>query len=121
MLDDELLDRLQRAAFGYFTEETNPVNGLVADTSRKDSPASIAVVGFALSAYPVAVERGWLTREDAAARTLVTLALRLGTRRLRVVAFFFAIFAVVFASPFAARQGGVLGFGAPLGSARCPG
>ena len=73
MLDDELLDRLERAAFGYFVDEMNPANGLVADTSRKDSPASIAVVGFALSSYPVAVERGWLTREDAATRTLVTL------------------------------------------------
>lgn len=73
MLDDELVDRLQRAAFGYFLDETNPVNGLVADTSREGSPASIAVVGFALSAYPVAVERGWITREDAAARTLVSL------------------------------------------------
>jgi hypothetical protein len=73
MLDDELLDRLQRAAFGYFLDQTNPANGLVADTSRKDSPASIAVVGLALSVYPVAVERGWLTREQAAARTLVTL------------------------------------------------
>ena len=73
MRDDELLDRLERAAFGYFVEETNPANGLVADTSRQDSPASIAVVGFALSAYPVAVERGWLARDDAAARTLVTL------------------------------------------------
>jgi hypothetical protein len=73
MQDEELLDRLQRAAFGYFVEETNPTNGLVADTSRKDSPASIAVVGLALSAYPVAVERGWLTREEAATRTLVTL------------------------------------------------
>jgi len=73
MQDEELLDRLQRAAFGYFVEETNPANGLVADTSRKDSPASIAVVGLALSAYPVAVERGWLTREEAATRTLVTL------------------------------------------------
>jgi hypothetical protein len=73
MLDDELLDRLQRGAFEYFVEETNPANGLVADTSRKDSPASIAVVGLALSAYPVAVERGWVSREDAAARTLVTL------------------------------------------------
>jgi hypothetical protein len=70
---DELLDRLERAAFGYFVEEINPANGLVADTSRKDSPASIAVVGFALSSYPVAVERGWLAREDAAMRTLVTL------------------------------------------------
>jgi hypothetical protein len=73
VLDDELLDRLERAAFGYFVDEINPANGLVADTSRKDSPASIAVVGFALSSYPVAVERGWLTREDAATRTLVTL------------------------------------------------
>jgi hypothetical protein len=31
------------------------------------------VVGFALSSYPVAVERGWITRQDAAARTLITL------------------------------------------------
>lgn len=73
MLDDELLDHLQRGAFGYFAKEANPANGLVADTSRKGFPASIAVVGFALSAYPVAVERGWLARQDAAARTLVTL------------------------------------------------
>jgi len=73
MRDDELLDRLQRGAFGYFVDQTNPVNGLVADTSRAGSPASIAVVGFALSSYPAAVERGWLEREDAATRTLVTL------------------------------------------------
>jgi hypothetical protein len=73
MPDDELLDRLQRGAFGYFLDEVNPSNGLVLDRSHKDSPASIAVVGFALSVYPVAVERGWLEREDAAARTLTTL------------------------------------------------
>jgi hypothetical protein len=45
--DDELLDRFQRAAFGYFLEQFNPDNGLVADTSRAGAPASIAVVGFA--------------------------------------------------------------------------
>jgi hypothetical protein len=73
MRDDELLDRHQRGAFGYFVDQTNPVNGLVADTSRAGSPASIAVVGFGLSSYPAAVERGWLEREDAATRTLVTL------------------------------------------------
>ncbi|MEO5559031.1 MAG: glucoamylase family protein [Dokdonella sp.] len=71
--DEAWLDDLQRAAFGYFLQAVNPANGLVADTSRTDSPCSIAVVGFALSAYPVAVERGWMTRADAAARTLVTL------------------------------------------------
>jgi hypothetical protein len=71
--DEELLDRFQRAAFGYFLEQVNPENGLVADTSRAGSPASIAVVGFALSCYAVGVERRWMTRADAAARTLVTL------------------------------------------------
>ena len=71
--DGELLDRLQCAAFDYFLTNYNPANGLVADTSRTGSPSSIAVVGFALSAYPVAVERGWMTREAAVERTLVTL------------------------------------------------
>jgi hypothetical protein len=71
--EEELLERFQRAAFGYFLQESNPENGLVADTTRKSAPASIAVVGFALSSYPVAVERGWMRRTDAAARTLVTL------------------------------------------------
>ena len=73
MVDDDLLDRLQRGAFGYFVDQTNPANGLVADTSRAGSDASIAVVGFALSSYPVAVQRGWLEREEAATRVLVTL------------------------------------------------
>ena len=68
--DEILLDRLQRAAFGYFVENWNPQNGLVADTNRVGAPASIAVVGFALSCYPVGVERGWMERADAAARTL---------------------------------------------------
>jgi len=31
------------------------------------------VVGFALSAYPIAVERGWMTRADAVQRSLATL------------------------------------------------
>jgi hypothetical protein len=71
--DEALLTRLQHAAFDYFLQATNPANGLVADTTRKNSPSSIAVVGFALSVYPVAVERGWLSRADAAERVLVTL------------------------------------------------
>jgi hypothetical protein len=73
MLDDELVDRLQRGAFNYFVEQTNPSNGLVADTSRDGAPASIAVVGMGLSVLAVASERGWLARQDAAARALVTL------------------------------------------------
>lgn len=71
--DEALLARFQRAAFDYFLEHYNPANGLVADTSRPGAPSSIAVVGFALSCYPVAVERGWMTRAAAALRTLATL------------------------------------------------
>ncbi|HVC00703.1 MAG TPA: glucoamylase family protein [Steroidobacteraceae bacterium] len=71
ILDDAaMIERLQRGAFAYFTSYANPENGLIADTSRVDSPCSIAVVGFALSCYVVAVRRGWLSREDAALRTL---------------------------------------------------
>ena len=67
LTDEALLDRLQRAAFTYLSENTSPHNGLVADTSRAGSPCSIAVVGFALSCYPVAVERNWMSRQAAAA------------------------------------------------------
>jgi hypothetical protein len=71
--DDALLDRLQRGAFAFMNEYHNPQNGLVADTSRAGSPSSIAVVGFALSCYPVAVERGWMSRIAAATQALKTL------------------------------------------------
>lgn len=71
--DETLLDRLQHAAFGYFLETVNPTTGLVADTSRANSPSSIAVVGFALSVYVVAVERGWMGRPDAVKRCLSVL------------------------------------------------
>lgn len=71
--DDDLLDSLERAAFGYFLSAHNPANGLVADRSVTGSPCSIAVVGFALSSYPIAVERRWMTRDEAVERTLVAL------------------------------------------------
>jgi hypothetical protein len=64
---------LQRHAFDYFLNETNPANGLVADKSQPDAPASIAAVGFALAAYPVGVERAWISRIDAIGRTLAVL------------------------------------------------
>jgi hypothetical protein len=71
--DDALVERLQRGAVSYFLDYSNSKSGLVADTSRSGSPSSIAVVGFALSCYPIAVENGWLSRAAAANRTLMTL------------------------------------------------
>ncbi len=69
----ELLRTLQQESFSYFVHQTNPANGLVRDKSREGWPASIAAIGLALAAYPVGVERGFLTREDAMQRTLATL------------------------------------------------
>jgi len=71
--DDALLDRLQREALAYFLAHVNPTNGLIADKSRADWPASIAATGLALASYPVGVERGFMTREAAVAITLTTL------------------------------------------------
>jgi hypothetical protein len=71
--DEALTCRLQRAAFSYLIDYANADTGLVADTSRQGSPCSIAVVGFALSCYPIAVKNGWLSRADAAARALKVL------------------------------------------------
>jgi hypothetical protein len=68
-----MLEALQRDSFGYFLHETNPANGLVIDKTREGWPASIAAVGLALAAYPVGVERAFLTREDAVTTTLATL------------------------------------------------
>jgi hypothetical protein len=68
-----LLDGIEHAAFGYFRQAVNPANGLVADTTRDHWPCSIAVVGFALSVYPVAVERGWVSRDEAVELSLAAL------------------------------------------------
>ena len=70
---DAGLEDLQRETFGYFLHETNPANGLVLDKNAPDWPASIAATGLALACYPVAVERGFMSRSAAALRTLTTL------------------------------------------------
>src|SRR5678809_771964 len=67
------LEELQRLTFDYFLKETNPENGLVPDSTRQDAPCSIAPTGFALAAYTVGVERGFITRDDAISRTLTSL------------------------------------------------
>jgi len=73
LISDVQLEKLQHESFSYFLHEANPENGLVIDKTAADWPASIAATGFALAAYPVAVERGFMARAAAAKRTLTTL------------------------------------------------
>jgi hypothetical protein len=67
------LDTLEERTFHYFWDLTPTTNGLTPDRSPTPSFSSIAAVGFALTAYPIGAERGYITRAQAAARTLTTL------------------------------------------------
>jgi len=57
LLFDPLLADLEERTFRFFWDTANPKNGLVPDRYPTPSFASIAAVGFALTAYPVGVER----------------------------------------------------------------
>ncbi|MEO5628748.1 MAG: hypothetical protein ABIQ62_03120, partial [Thermomonas sp.] len=67
------VDDLEQRTFDYFWELGNPSNGLIPDRWPSPSASSIAAVGFGLTAYGVGAERGWISREQAAQRTLATL------------------------------------------------
>lgn len=67
------LAELERRSFDFFWERANPANGLVPDRWPTPSFASVAAVGFGLSAYPIGVARGFVTREQARERVLTTL------------------------------------------------
>jgi hypothetical protein len=64
-----LLRELQ-ASVQFFLDHTNripgsPGFGLTVDSTKKPTVASIAASGFALSAWVIAAERGWLDRDVA--------------------------------------------------------
>ena len=68
-----LLDTLEQRTFNFFWERTNPTNGLTPDRWPTPSFSSIAAVGYALTAYPIGADRGYVSRTAAADRTLATL------------------------------------------------
>lgn len=70
---DPFLDTLQVKTLKFFLETTDVATGLTPDRWPKPAPSSIAAVGFALTAYPIAVERQLITRAEAATRVLNTL------------------------------------------------
>jgi hypothetical protein len=71
--DSELLDDVEKRTFQFFWDLAQPQNGLVPDRAPTPSFSSIAAVGFGLTAYPIGVERGWITRDAARERVLKTL------------------------------------------------
>ncbi|HEX8471945.1 MAG TPA: glucoamylase family protein [Brevundimonas sp.] len=71
-LDPEI-DELQQRTFQWFVDVTDRRTGLTPDRWPTKSFCSIAAVGFALSCWPVGVERGWMSRAEARERTLTTV------------------------------------------------
>lgn len=68
-----LFDDIERRTFQFFWDTTNERNGLTPDRFPSRPFSSIASVGFALTAYPIGIERGWVSRTQAVDRTLTTL------------------------------------------------
>jgi hypothetical protein len=67
------IDDLQARTFRFFWDLCDPVTGLAPDRAPTRSFASVAATGFALTAYPIGADRGYISREAAATRTLRTL------------------------------------------------
>jgi hypothetical protein len=70
---DPFFVELQERTFRFFWETANPENGLIPDRYPTPSYSSVAAVGFGLTTYPVGVERGYISREQARQRVLTTL------------------------------------------------
>jgi hypothetical protein len=76
---DEVIEYEMKASFDFFWEQTNTdANsagyGLVRDRyPGSEGVASIAAVGFALTAYPIGVEKGYITFEEGYERANGTM------------------------------------------------
>src|SRR5437899_8543606 len=70
---DPFVLELQERTFRFFWDTANSENGLVPDRYPTPSYSSIAAVGFGLTTYPIGVERGYITRQQAQQRVLTTL------------------------------------------------
>ncbi len=68
-----LFNDIEKRTFQFFWDTTNEKNGLTPDRYPSRPFASIASVGFSLTAYPIGVENGWISRDQAVDRTLTTL------------------------------------------------
>ncbi len=66
-------DTVERRTFFFFWDLADHDTGLMPDRWPTRSFISVGATGFALTAYPIGAERHWITRTQAATRTLRTL------------------------------------------------
>src|SRR5690606_4837471 len=68
-----LFDDIEKRTFQFFWDTTDERNGMTPDRFPSRPFASVAAIGFALTAYPIGIENGWISRRQAVDRTLLTL------------------------------------------------
>ena len=68
--DEQLLDRVERATIGYFTDFADPSTGLARerDKDRNGNIVTIGGSGFGMMAVIAGAERGYYPREEGVAR-----------------------------------------------------
>ncbi|HSP11567.1 MAG TPA: DUF3131 domain-containing protein, partial [Salegentibacter sp.] len=73
--DAELLEKVQQTTFKYFWDFAGTNSGLAKERSQADAYGgqgdnivTIGGSGFGIAAFPVAVERGWISRSEAVSR-----------------------------------------------------
>ncbi|MBK8634105.1 MAG: Ig-like domain-containing protein [Saprospiraceae bacterium] len=74
LTDDQLLDLVQEKTFQYFWEFGHPVSGMARERNTSGDVVTSGGSGFGIMAMIVAVERGFITRDQALGRWEIMLS-----------------------------------------------
>jgi len=66
--DDELLTLVQQQTFKYFWDFAHPVSGMARERNTSDATVTSGGSGFGVMAIVVAIERGFISREEGVGR-----------------------------------------------------
>ena len=78
---EDLLELTQEKTFKYFWDFAEPISGLAKEDSSRPNIITTGGSGFGIAAFPVAVERGWVTRDDAVIRMQTVLSFLEGAQK----------------------------------------
>jgi len=75
LTDNEILDLVQKQTFKYFWDFAEPNSGMARERSQADAyggnsrnMVTMGGSGFGIASFPAAVERGWVSHQEAVAR-----------------------------------------------------
>jgi hypothetical protein len=78
---EDLLELVQEKTFKYFWDFADPISGLAREDSSRPNIITMGGSGFGIAALPVAVERGWVSRDDAVNRMKTILSFLEGAQK----------------------------------------